>query len=85
MLVTVYGYEQNQSRGVGGAAHTIVWVVRTEKCNSNLALTQFCGRHKKIQRETNRNKISQPNLRITILILPWPFKATMRNIIALKS
>ena len=85
MLVTVYEYEQNPPRTVGGVAHIICWVVRTEKCNSNKALTQFCGRHKKIPTETNRNKISQPNLRITILILPWPFKATMRNIIALKS
>ena len=29
MLVTVYGYEQNPSRGVGGVAHTIIRVVRT--------------------------------------------------------
>jgi len=43
MLVTVYGYEQNPSRSVGGVANTRVRVVhtdrrtdvRTEKCNFN--------------------------------------------------
>ena len=29
MLVTVYGSEQNPSRGVGGVAHTRFWVVCT--------------------------------------------------------
>ena len=29
MLVTVYGYEQNPSRGVGGVAHTRFRDVRT--------------------------------------------------------
>ena len=31
MLVTVCGYEQNPSRGVGGVAHTGFRVVRTDR------------------------------------------------------
>jgi len=31
MLVTVYGYEQNPSRGVGGVAHTSFRVVHTDR------------------------------------------------------
>jgi len=34
MLVTVCGYEQNPSRGVGGVAHTRIWVVRTDRRTS---------------------------------------------------
>ena len=30
MLVTVYGYKHNPSRGVGEVAHTIIRVVRTD-------------------------------------------------------
>jgi len=33
MLVTVYGYEQNPSRGVGEDVHTRFQVVCTDKCN----------------------------------------------------
>jgi len=49
MLVTVYGYEQNPLRGVGGVVHTRFRVVQTDgRRSANLnAHPQFCGRHKK--------------------------------------
>ena len=49
MLVTVCGYEQNPSRGLGGVAHTRFRVIRTDiRLSANLnAHPQFCRGHKK--------------------------------------
>ena len=52
MLVTVCGYEQNPSRGVGGVAHTRIWVVRTDRRTSGevqilMPKYNFVGGHKK--------------------------------------
>mgnify|MGYP000058947868 CR=1 FL=1 len=47
MLVTMFGYEQNPLRGVGGVGHTRVRDVRTEKCKS---------KNKKKERERERER-----------------------------
>jgi len=51
MLVTVCGYEQNPSSGVGGVAHTNFRLyVRTDVRSANLnAHPQFCRGHNKIR------------------------------------
>ena len=51
MLVTMYGYEQNPSRGVEGVAYKRLRVVR-RSANLN-AHPQFCGGHKKTDKKNN--------------------------------
>ena len=51
MLVTVYEYEQNPSRGVGGVAHTRFRVVRTDgrtygEVQILMPIHKICGGHK---------------------------------------